>query len=168
MGDARPIPSFEGSPTSALEIVAVAGLGLDLSPLPNRTTSAFDFRRHQSEYAPTAVAIKPKTLIADHRRLDEPTQFRYTQVTGAAGKGIQAARPCDKRPMLALRPSPRRGGQMTENQPALRRQTRVASRSITVVRRPNGSGVTPRIQSSTRATSIVTNMALDRSGPSGK
>jgi hypothetical protein len=44
-----------------LEIVVVAGLGLDLSPLPNRTTSAFDFRRHQFEYAPTAVAIKPKS-----------------------------------------------------------------------------------------------------------
>jgi hypothetical protein len=44
-----------------LEIVRVAGLGLDLSPLPNRTTSAFDFRRHQFEYARTAVAIKPKS-----------------------------------------------------------------------------------------------------------
>jgi hypothetical protein len=58
LGDARPIPSFEGSPASALEIVAVAGLGLNLSPLPNRTTSAFNFRRHQ-------------TLIA-YRRPDEP------------------------------------------------------------------------------------------------
>ena len=58
MGDARPIPSFEGSPARALEIVAVAGLGLNLSPLPNRTTSAFNFRRHQ-------------TLIA-YRRPDEP------------------------------------------------------------------------------------------------
>jgi hypothetical protein len=28
-------------------------------PLPNRTTSAFDFRRRRSEYAPTEVAIKP-------------------------------------------------------------------------------------------------------------
>ena len=81
---------------------------------------------------------------------------------------IEAAGPYDERPVLALRPSPQRGGQMAGSQPALRRQTRVASRSITVVRRPNGSGVTPRIQSSTRATSIVTNMALDRSGPSGK
>jgi hypothetical protein len=58
LGDARPIPSFEGSPARALEIVAVAGLGLNLSPLPNRTTSAFNFRRHQ-------------TLIA-YRRPDEP------------------------------------------------------------------------------------------------
>jgi hypothetical protein len=48
LGDARPIPSFEGSPASALEIVPVAGLGLNLSPLPNRTTSAFNFRRHQT------------------------------------------------------------------------------------------------------------------------
>ena len=58
MGDARPIPSFEGPPASAFEIVAVAGLGLKLSPLPNRTTSPFNFRRHQ-------------TLIA-YRRSDEP------------------------------------------------------------------------------------------------
>ena len=58
MGYARPIPSFEGSPAGALEIVAVAGLGLNLSPLPNRTTSAFNFRRHQ-------------TLIT-YRRPDEP------------------------------------------------------------------------------------------------
>ena len=58
MGDARPIPSFEGSPARALEIVAVAGLGLNLSPLPNRTTSAFNFRRH-------------RTLIA-YRRPDDP------------------------------------------------------------------------------------------------
>ena len=87
MGDARPIPSFEGSPTSALEIVAVAGLGLDLSPLPNRTTSAFDFRRHQSEYAPTAVAIKPKTLIADHRRLDETHTFSVHTGHGRSGQG---------------------------------------------------------------------------------
>ena len=62
LGDARPIPSFESSPANALEIVAVACHGLHLSPLPNRTARAFDFRRHQSEYAPTAVAIKPKTL----------------------------------------------------------------------------------------------------------
>jgi hypothetical protein len=55
-----------------LEIVAVAGLSLHLSPLPNRTARAFDFRRHQSEYAPTAVAIKPKILTADHRRPDVP------------------------------------------------------------------------------------------------
>jgi hypothetical protein len=41
-----------------LEIVVVAGLGLRLSPLPNRTTSAFNLRRHQ-------------TLIA-YRRPDEP------------------------------------------------------------------------------------------------
>jgi hypothetical protein len=41
-----------------LEIVAVAGLGLNLSPLPNRTTSAFNFRRH-------------RTLIA-YRRPDDP------------------------------------------------------------------------------------------------
>jgi hypothetical protein len=58
LGDARPIPSFEGSPAGALEIVVVAGLGLRLSPLPNRTTSAFNLRRHQ-------------TLIA-YRRPDEP------------------------------------------------------------------------------------------------
>jgi hypothetical protein len=41
-----PIPSFEGSPARALELVAVAHR-LRLGPLPNRTTSAFDFRRHQ-------------------------------------------------------------------------------------------------------------------------
>jgi hypothetical protein len=58
LGDARPIPSFEGSPARALEIVAVAHRGLHLGPLPNRTTSAFNFRRRQ-------------TLIA-YRRPDEP------------------------------------------------------------------------------------------------
>ena len=90
------------------------------------------------------------------------------QAAASRASSIQAAGSYDKCPMLALRPTPQQGGQRAEGQPALRRQTRVASRSITVVRRPNGSGVTPRIQSSTRATSIVTNMALDRSGPSGK
>ena len=55
-----PIPSFEGSPARALELVAVAHR-LRLGPLPNRTTSAFDFRRHQPEYALTEVAIKPST-----------------------------------------------------------------------------------------------------------
>jgi hypothetical protein len=53
-----PIPSFEGSPARALEVVAVAHR-LRLGPLPNRTTSAFDFCRHQPEYALTEVAIKP-------------------------------------------------------------------------------------------------------------
>jgi hypothetical protein len=54
LGDARPIPSFEGSPAGALEIVAVAGLGLNLSPLPNRTTSVFIV---------ISVAIKPSSPI---------------------------------------------------------------------------------------------------------
>jgi hypothetical protein len=44
-----------------LEIVTVAGLSLDLSPLPNRTARAFDFRRHQCEYAPSSETIKPKS-----------------------------------------------------------------------------------------------------------
>ncbi len=50
----------------------------------------------------------------------------------------------------------------------MRRQPSADFRSIIVVRRPNGSGVTPRIQSSMRATTTVTKMALDLSGPSGK
>jgi hypothetical protein len=62
LGDARPIPSFEGSPAGALEIVAVAGLGLNLSPLPNRTTSAFNFRRHQT-LIPIVVRMNPDVKV---------------------------------------------------------------------------------------------------------
>jgi hypothetical protein len=43
-----------------------------------------------------------------------------------------------------------------------------ASRSSTVARRPNGSGVTPRIQSSIRSTSTSTKIAFARSVSPGK
>jgi hypothetical protein len=44
-----------------LEIVALARHGLHLSPFPNCTACAFDFRRHRTEYAPSAEPIKLKS-----------------------------------------------------------------------------------------------------------
>jgi hypothetical protein len=46
-----------------LEIVALACHGLHLGPFPNCTARAFDFRRHQTKYAPSAEAIKPKSSL---------------------------------------------------------------------------------------------------------
>jgi hypothetical protein len=46
-----------------LEIVALACHGLHLGPFPNCTACAFDFRRHQTEYAPSAEAIKSKSSL---------------------------------------------------------------------------------------------------------
>jgi hypothetical protein len=50
----------------------------------------------------------------------------------------------------------------------LKRQVPSASRSSTVVRIPNGSGVTPRIQSSMRWTLTCTKLAFARSASVGK
>jgi nitrile hydratase accessory protein len=50
---------------------------------------------------------------------------------------------------------------------AIKRQPR-PSRASTVARRPNGSGVTPRIQSSMRSTSTSTKIAFARSASLGK
>src|ERR1700682_3971121 len=73
LGNARPIPGFEGSPATALEIVVVAGLGLDLGPLPNRTASAFDFRRHRPNMRPRQERSSIVVGTNPHLRRDLPS-----------------------------------------------------------------------------------------------